>query len=257
MTVSLDQHQIEIQHNLKRWNSKPLLREIYAGFYEKLVSHVDPKLPGPVVEVGSGIGNIKSSLPEAITTDLFPNPWLDQVCDAYDLPFESGTISHVVMFDVFHHLRCPAAVLREVKRVLTEFGRLIIFDPYISLCSFPIYGLLHHEPIAWRQPIDLTEVQPGSNDYYAAQGNATRLFFKNEAPDWPPGWALLHAEAFSCFHYLLSGGYSKPTLYPRACLSKVQWMDRILSCWPSVFGGRCVVVLQNSSKVAGKGTKSV
>ena len=143
------------------------------------------------MEVGSGIGNLKAHLPGALATDLFPNPWLDLACDGYELPFRSGSLSHLVLFDVFHHLRAPNAFLREARRVLAPNGRLILFEPYISLASYPVYGLLHHEPVAWSQPIDSATSLPRPRDYYAAQGNATRLFFRKEIPAWPQGWVTV------------------------------------------------------------------
>jgi SAM-dependent methyltransferase len=242
MTQS-DQHQLEIQKNLRSWESKPLLQEIYASFYRRIIALIDPHTPGRVVEIGSGIGNLKTHLPRAITTDLFANPWLDLVCDGYELPFADGSVSHLILFDVFHHLRAPNAFLREAARVLTRSGRLILFEPYISLFSYPVYGLLHHEPVAWKRTIDLADSLPRPRDYYAAQGNATRLFFRREIPKWPAGWTVFHAQAFSSFSYLLSGGYSKPALYPAKALAALQWCDEKLSRWPKIFGARCLVGL--------------
>jgi SAM-dependent methyltransferase len=251
--ASLAQHQIEISQNLRGWNSKPLLQRIYTGFYQRILGLLDAQLPGRVVEIGSGIGNLKSHLPRAVTTDLFPNPWLDVACDGYELPFRDQTISHLVLFDVFHHLRAPGAFLKEARRVLVPAGRLILFEPYISRCSYPVYAWLHHEPVAWRKPIDLADSLPRPRDYYAAQGNATRLFFRREIPDWPPGWTMFHAEAFSCFCYLLSGGFSKPALYPAHWLPTLQKLETKLSRWPQLFAGRCLIGLRpypsNSSPI--------
>jgi hypothetical protein len=54
----LEQHQLEIQKNLRAWESKPLLlQKIYAGFHEKIVGIIDEKIPGRIVEIGPGIGN--------------------------------------------------------------------------------------------------------------------------------------------------------------------------------------------------------
>jgi len=241
MLTSLDQHQAEIQQNLRAWNSKPLLREIYAGFYRRIIDLIDPQIPGRIVEIGSGIGNLKTHLPKALATDLFPNPWLDVVCDGYELPFTSGSISHLVLFDVFHHLFAPAAFFKEAQRVLASSGRVILFEPYISWSSFLVYALFHHEPVAWRSPIDFAEALPRPRDYYAAQGNATRLFFRREGGGWPPGWTVFHAEAFAGFSYLLSGGFSKPALYPARWLTHLERCDQKLSRWPRFFGARCVV----------------
>ena len=245
MTPPLTQHQVEIARNLRAWNAKPLLKEIYAGFYRKIVSLIDPAIPGRVVEIGSGIGNLKAHLPAALATDLFPNPWLDLACDGYELPFPQASLSHLVLFDVFHHLRAPNAFLREAGRVLRPGGRLILFEPFISWSSFPVYGGLHHEPVAWRKPIDLAPSLPRPRDYYAAQGNATRLFFRHEISGWPEGWTLFHAEALSCFYYLLSGGYSKPAFYPARWLDALRRFEANLSRWPRLFGGRCLIGLRS------------
>jgi len=242
MTAPLSQHQTEIERNLAAWKSKPLLQEIYAGFYQRIMALIDVSIPGRIVELGSGIGNLKTYLPQVITTDLFPNPWLDMVCDAYKLPFPDASLSHLVLFDVFHHLQAPNAFLREAQRALAPGGRVILFEPYISWLSFPVYGLFHHEPVAWRNSIDRSS-SPPANDYYAAQGNATRLFFKKEIHGWPTGWTIFHKEAFSCFHYLFSGGYSKRAIYPRRSLKTLRRMDQRLSNWPRIFGGRCLIGL--------------
>jgi SAM-dependent methyltransferase len=242
----LVQHQLEIQKNLRAWHAKPLLRAIYDSFYRRILALIDSNISGRVVEIGSGIGNLKAHLPDAITTDLFPNPWLDVVCDGYDLPFRDGSISHLVLFDVWHHLRAPNAFLNEARRVLGPHGRVILFEPHISWASFPVYGLLHHEPVALRGPINLQEHLPRPRDYYAAQGNATRLFFKRELGNWPAGWKLLHARAISSFSYLLSGGYSKPALYPASWLELMQQGDELLNCCPRLFGARCLVALEKN-----------
>jgi SAM-dependent methyltransferase len=246
MRAPLGQHQAEIEGNLRAWNGKPLLRTIYAGFYERILALIDPAIPGRIVEIGSGIGNLKTHLPGAVATDLFPNPWLDLACDGYELPFRKGSLSHLVMFDVFHHLSAPDAFLLEARRVLGPVGRLILFEPYLSLASWPIYGLLHHEPVGWREPINRAGALPRPRDYYAAQGNATRLFFRKEIPGWPEGWVAFHAESFSCFYYLLSGGYSKPAFYPVRWLEGLRRFEVKLSRWPRVFGGRCLIGLRRA-----------
>ena len=246
MSTPLDQHQKEIQANQQAWQRKPLLQTVYADLYARILAQIDTKLPGKVVEIGSGMGNLKAHLPGAICTDLFPNPWLDLVCDGYELPFADSSVSHLVLFDVFHHLEAPNAFLKEAQRVLVPRGRVIIMDPYISTCSYPFYGWWHHEPVGMGQVIHNATVLPRPRAYHAAQGNATRLFFKDEWAQWPAGWRVIHREAFSAFAYLLSGGFSKPSLYPAGWLNGVRRMDAALSRWPRVFGARCLVGLEKA-----------
>ena len=257
--IELAQHQIEIQRNRAAWEGKPLLRAVYAEFYRRILGLIDQGLAGAIVEVGSGIGNLRGQLPGAIATDLFPNPWLDLVCDGYDLPFEHRSVSHLILFDVFHHLRAPVAFLGEAQRVLAPGGRVILFEPYISAMSYPIYGLLHHEPVALRGEISMAGSLERPRNYYAAQGNATRMFFdprrqsaqrKRMETDsnggWLDGWRVFHAQAFASFAYLFSGGFSKPAMYPARWLKRIERVDRTLSRWPRLFGARCLVGLERS-----------
>lgn len=245
MKANLERHAQEVERNRLVWERKPLLRHIYDHFYERIVRQMDGSLDGAVIEVGSGIGNLKSRLPRAVATDLFPNSWLDLVCDGYELPFRSGCVSHLVLFDVFHHLEVPRAFLSEALRVLRPRGRLILFEPYVSAASFPVYALLHPEPLGLGSQIDLRDQAPAKRNYYAAQGNATRLFFRNEPPHSVlSGWRILRREAFSAFAYLLSGGYSRPAFYPLTCAGLLRSLDDRLSRFPRLFGARCLVVLQ-------------
>lgn len=242
--ASFGQHQKETEANLRVWSHKPLLRAIYDQFYRRIVALVDPELAGMTLEIGSGIGNLKAHLPNSLCSDLFRNPWLDLVCDGYELPFRDQSLSHVILFDVFHHLQAPSAFLAKVERVLKPGGRLIVFDPYVSATSYPVYGMLHHEPVALLRSIDLEVQPPQPREYYAAQGNATRLFFSRSTMSWAPHWKIFHAEAFSAFSYLLSGGFSKPAVYSEKRLDRLLALDAKLSRWPRLFGGRCLVGLQ-------------
>ncbi len=250
MSAPLEQHQIEIQQNQRAWERKPLLRAIYAGFYERIGRHIRSEVPGRVVEIGSGIGNLKATFPEAIATDLFPNTWLDLVCDGYELPFRPGTVSHLILFDVFHHLEVPRAFLRESGRVLAPGGRIIIFDPYVSLCSYGAYEWGHHEKTNLRRPINQATELARPRSYYTGQGNATRLFFRGECQGWLAGWQVVSYEAFAAFSYLGSGGFSKPACYPESWLETLRKVDRFLSRWPRVFGGRCLITLERAQSIS-------
>ena len=122
--------------------------------------------------------------------------------------------------------------------------RVIIFDPCISLASCPVYGLLHHEPIGWRTKINFEPGFPPPRDYYAAQGNATRLFFRNQFPDWHRDWRVSHAEAMAAFSYLFSGGFSKPAMYPAFAYPLLKGVDKLLSVAPRLFAARCLVTME-------------
>ena len=179
MPIEVGQHNREIHANAEHWRRKPLLQEIYRDFYLEIAGELRRDLPGQTVEIGSGIGNLKNVVPEALATDLFPNPWLDRIENAYALSFANGSVANLILFDVWHHLQYPGTALTEFHRVLEPGGRLIIFDPAMGLLGRIVYGLFHHEPlglgekIQWSAPAGFS---PDDMTYYAAQGNAQRVF---------------------------------------------------------------------------------
>ena len=94
-------------------------------------------------------------------------------------PLRTRAVSDLILTDVFHHLKYPGTALNEFQRVLQKGGRVIMLEPCISALGLIVYGALHAEPIAitkeieWFAPEDWS---PESVDYYAAQGNASRIF---------------------------------------------------------------------------------
>jgi hypothetical protein len=85
--ISIDQHNREIRANVESWKRKPLLQRVYREFYRLIEAELNRSVDGPTLELGSGIGAIKAHISNCITSDLFPNPWLDRVENAYQLSF--------------------------------------------------------------------------------------------------------------------------------------------------------------------------
>ena len=246
MNSNIEQHNREIHENLEHWRRKPLLRRIYREFHHEIAARVKPNTPGIIAELGSGMGTIKECLPDCITTDVFPNPWLDAVENAYALTFKDASVGHLILFDVWHHLEFPGTALREFHRVLKPGGRLIVFDPAMGLLGRIVFGLFHHEPLGLRNPITWEAPDlflAGAHRYYAAQGNASRIFggepFRGRLKDWD----ISEIRYFSGLAYLASGGLRGPQLYPEALLPVLQWTDRMLSRIPSL-ASRILVVLE-------------
>ncbi|MDE6451709.1 MAG: class I SAM-dependent methyltransferase [Odoribacter sp.] len=240
-----NRHNQEIHQNLQYWQRKKILREIYSGFYREILKQVDKSLPGKIVEIGSGIGNLKMVLPECICTDVFANSWIDQVENAYRLSFADRSVSHLILFDVWHHLQYPRQVMEEFKRVLVPGGRVIIFEPCIGLMGAAVYGWFHKEPVAWFDRIERGYREDIENfGYYAAQGNATRIFGSSEYKDIYAGFSMMYKRKYSALAYVLSGGYSGRQFYPDCFYKGLKGMEKWLDRMPWLFATRMLVVLK-------------
>jgi hypothetical protein len=246
-----EQHQKEILQNSEHWKKKKLLQKVYYDFYTLIKSKLDFAVAGSVVELGSGIGKIKDVIPNCVTTDIFENPWVDRVENAYKLSFENKSVSNLILFDVFHHLEFPGNAFDEFRRVLNDKGRLILFEPCLSLLGLISYGLLHHEPINMYKDISVyakNENEIKESGYYAAQGNAYRIFQNQKNyQTLLSKWEIINHKQYPAISYLASGGYSKPQLYPTSMYGFMKMVDSVCGIMPSVFATRMLVVLKKKS----------
>jgi len=240
-------HNIEIQKNLERWKSKPVLRKIYQRCYKLIVKYLQDNSQSKIVEIGSGIGNLKTIIPNSISTDIFPNPWIDQVENAYQLSFSDKSVSNLILFDVWHHLEFPGNVLQEFHRVLVPGGRVIIFEPAMSLLGFIVYGLFHKEPINFTKKINWWAPKGFSLKnipYYAAQGNASRIFQSNKFDKLLSDWKIVAVERITLISYVASGGYSGFQLYPNFLYPLMALIDHLCGFLPQLFATRLLIVME-------------
>jgi SAM-dependent methyltransferase len=250
--LEIAQHDIEIQENRAHWERKPVLRLVYEAFYQDIARWTLSGGEGVTLELGSGMGNIKETLPDCVTSDLFPNPWLDRVENAYALNWSDKTVENLILFDVFHHLQHPGRAFTEMARVVRPGGRVILFEPGMGLLPRLIMRFFHHEPLGFGQPIEWNAPQdfdPANHLYYAAQGNSWRVFVQKEglSQHVQRDWKVLHVGREPGWAWLMCGGLRGPQLYPDALLPAVQWLENCLSLLPSVFAGRLLVVLERKS----------
>lgn len=239
-------HHEQILRHHQYWDRKPALQEVYGGFYRLIASQLTNQSPGKVVELGSGIGNIKKWIPHCTTTDMFPTPWSDLVENAYHLSFRDETISDLILVDVFHHLAHPGTALAEFHRVLKIGGKVLIFEPCISVLGRLIFGLLHHEglrpnhSIQWAAPPGASLESP---EYYTSQGNATRIFLGRDFRDELGIWRDVKVIRLSAISYLASGGYTRPQILPDRAFPFLRACERVFDMLPWLFATRMFVVL--------------
>lgn len=196
------------------WERKPGLRAVYTDIYERMRREM---APGPTLEVGGGSGNLKSVVPQAISSDIQAAPWLDLVCDAQRLPFAANAFSNILMIDVLHHIEFPLTALQEFHRVLRPGGRLIFCEPGITPLSGLFYRLFHDEPVDMAaDPLKTGTISADKDPWESNQAIPTLLVgrFRQRLADLVPGLKLTTIERFSFLAYPLSGGFQEWSLLP-------------------------------------------
>ena len=148
--------------------------EVFAGQFERIISHVDFSLAGPIVEIGCGKGHFLAQLAEAAkargieqtiigidisqAVEALPGKGLLGVfADGQELPLADNSLSALVYDGALHHLIDYPAALREAYRVLVPGGRLILFEPVSSPFTRAVHRIL--DPLVFREveyesPID-------------------------------------------------------------------------------------------------------
>ena len=229
------------------WQKKPVLRLLYTEWYQEIVGWLQP---GRTLEVGGGTGNLKEFAPSVVCTDIVKLPWLDAVADARRLPFADGSLANIVLFDALHHLENVRYFFDEALRVLQPGGRIIIMDPYISVCSWPIYHFLHPEPVNFDQdPLALTPVRPGRKPFDANQAVSTILFERSSGRfhELYPTLKKIRHHRLAFFAYPLSGGFDHSSLLPTWMIRTVLALERLVGVLSRYLAFRILVVLEKGS----------
>jgi len=228
------------------WQRKPVLRAIYHDYYRRILAQCTAD--GRTLEIGGGSGNLKTFLPDAVSTDILPAPWLDAVADAQALPFADGSFGNIVMVDVLHHLAHPKRFLLEAQRVLRPGGRLVLIEPGITPLSHLFFHLLHPEPVRMQaQPLsDAPQCDP-ANPWDSNQAIPT-LLFRRDADKLAaaiPGLRLLRTDWLSLFAYPLSGGFKAWSLLPaKAAPALLRLEDTLMPLLGPLMAFRLLAVLE-------------
>ncbi len=261
-TASRRKDQAIIDQRAEAWKSRPLLRDVYYEYFNRMRKHFAPgpsvtKPYGAIIEVGGGSGHFRSFYPDMIVTDILPTPHINLAADAMQLPFRDQSINNIVMQDVLHHIPLPLRFFSEAQRVLQSGGRVIMTEPFISPVSGLCYRLSHPEPVNMDAPLFKSQSNPISEDPVAVIGSGafasnqaipTLLFFRYQRlfERRFPHLTVVHREVHSTMVYPLSGGFSKPVLLPRFAAPAAKMLERMLSPLARWMAFRTLIVVEKS-----------
>jgi SAM-dependent methyltransferase len=227
------------------WDRKPVLRVVYDDLFRRIA---EASVPGLMLEIGGGSGNLKERLPHVIASDVQLAPWLDLVADAQKLPFSDGALSNVVMVDVLHHIEYPLVFFREAERALRPGGRIVMVEPAITPGSTLFYRLLHEEPVDMSaDPLAVDEPRPDRSPYESNQAIPTLIAtrHRDRFHKVMPGLRIADVRWFSLAVYPLSGGFKSWSFLTREMAELGLKLERRLErALGRVAGFRMMVVIE-------------
>lgn len=106
------------------------------NFHRRLAAFVQSFAPsGLLLDLGSGSRRLG---PDVMTLDIAPLANVDIVGDGHRLPLQSGSLDGLIIQQVLEHVRDPAQVIHEARRVLKSGGRIYCEVPFL----YPIHDRL-------------------------------------------------------------------------------------------------------------------
>lgn len=222
---------------------------IYEDYYSRVVSAL---VVGRTLEVGGGSGNLTTFVPDVISTDILPAPWLSAACDGQALPFANECFSNVVGVDVLHHIERPRRFFAEAQRVLARGGRIVLIEPAITPISRLLYRWFHPESIDMNaDPLADGPLDPHREPFDANQAIPTLLWgtHRHRFTEMFPRLRINHVGYISLMAYPLSGGFRAWSLIPSAAIPWLLNVERVMA---PVIGRltafRVMAVLEKSSE---------
>lgn len=203
--------------SLAKWRQSAALRAVYADIFAAMGAAC---VPGPTLEIGSGIGIAREFFPHWVTSDVVATPHAPRAVSAYAIPRENW--ANIVAFDVFHHLCEPMRFLESAAAALRPGGRIVLAEPAGTLGGRLFYRLVHPEPCVPAEVVAPYAFAPQPDGLFANMGMAHALFglrppaFQAEIDRL--GLRIVTVRYRDLLAYPATGGFSRPSLLPAAAL---------------------------------------
>lgn len=237
MQPSLYDHDLQqTLQNRRRLRDNSNLLYWYAQLYRDVFGSPGEVAGKFILEIGSGTSPLKLFFPQVFTSDILNLDYLDHVFDCQEIDrydeISDNSVDIITMTNVLHHVKDPLTFLKKATAKLSSRGEVIMVEPYFSALSFPIYKLLHQEPV------DFSVTRPllGKVDGPLSSSNQAipyMLFVSRR--DWLSKLSSdydtnnIRIDYFSSLSYMASGGISRSSLIPSSVYRAVFPIDRALA----------------------------
>jgi SAM-dependent methyltransferase len=209
-------------------------------WYKQLYDQIFSPMPGlkdkQILEIGSGTSPLKLFYPSVVTSDVLTLDYLDHVFDCHAIDryeaIADRSVDVISLTNVLHHLRDPLEFLEKAARKLKPGGEVIAVEPYFSALSYPLYKLLHHEPVDFGVTRPRLEAIQGP---LSSSNQAIPHMLFVSRPDWLDELAgcydteNIRLDFFSSLSYMASGGISRSFPVPGAVYRPLFAVDRMLA----------------------------
>lgn len=208
---------------------KPLLKSIYEEWYKTICEQLPP-IEGPILEIGSGAGFLKTYIPELVTSDIMAVLGNDIACDALRLPFKEKSLRAIVLINVLHHISDPELFFKDANKCVKKDGAIIMVEPWVSSWSRIIYDKLHHEPF---DPTSSSWTLPQSGPLSGGNDALPWIIFQRDREQFnqQTNWQIKSIKLTMPFRYLLSGGVSMRNLIPTWMTYPLTFLENHMSPW--------------------------
>jgi SAM-dependent methyltransferase len=252
----------ELTYDLKRlessqaaWERSPALRAYYEDLYSDVMGLA---ATGPVLELGSGIGSIRSFHPAVETSDVCQTPFVSRAVSAYEIDATGRPWGAIVAVDVLHHLCHPWRFFRSASESLRDGGRLIMAEPAATPWGRRFYRWCHHEPCEPSLVGETAEFEiDPATDEFANMGLGWALFSRDrlgtERRLAELGLSIVAVRWRDLVAYPATGGFSRPGIAPAPLIRAMLWLERwIPQAALDVLGLRMIIALEKLPRRSGR-----
>ena len=235
----------------KNLENKKMLKSCYSEFYEKIFKiekkYRKKKYNDIRLELGSGVGFIKTYDKKIITSDVVFNKFTDKTIDANKIPFRNNKLDSIFGIFCFHHFRDPLNFLKDIEKKLKIGGLCILIEPYYGPLASVIYKKVHKSEYFNAKEAFNYKVKNKTAMEKANQALSYIYFVRDKDKFYKkfPNLEILHTSVFNNYlRFLFSGGLNFKKLLPDFLIIFVKFLEIIMTPLKKIFGIHYIIVIK-------------